>query len=171
MKIHENPDIQDLWNVASLKIALDQIRGTSSWTSDWRLEMSGPWQKATRTSTNQKHQSKCVVRRNDRRQFSESPIILQGLAIQGFWYRFLWVPSPFAWFCKSGLDYHFKTTINHERKFWTSLIWRTATPHLVLPSAHPARTYACQVWRWKRIEMCQSFANIRSSDNQTRSTP
>ena len=26
---------------------------TSSWTSDWRLEMSGPWQKAARTSTNQ----------------------------------------------------------------------------------------------------------------------
>lgn len=49
-------------------------------------------------------------------------------------------------------------------------IWRTATPHLVLPSAHPARTSACQMRRWKSMEMCQSFANIRGSDNLTRST-
>lgn len=50
---------------------------------------------------------------------------------------------------KGGKNFNQSKHLNRDNAFkyqrTIQYIWRTATPHLVLPSAHPARTYACQM--------------------------
>lgn len=129
ISIHENWwilnfEIQDLWNVAYRSLMQHWTKKfgerTSSWTSDWRLEMSGPWQKAARTSTNQNTWTGTM------------PLSTRELySIYGELQRLI-----------------------------------LCCLQLILQGLTPVK---CDFW--KSMEMRQSFAKFRGSDNLTRSDP